>query len=113
MKVSFDKPKTAAAVARAGRKAKHLTQFHGPAVLTESLSKNNTTFRLTFNSRTYERHILNPRHYNSPNTPDVYQLTHDLIVHKEAYVAVKDETPDMYYHIAKITDIGENTVTVH
>ena len=37
-KVSFYKPPTAADVMKAGRKAKHLTQFHGPATITESLS---------------------------------------------------------------------------
>ena len=113
MKVSFYKPPTAADIARAGRKAKHLTQFHGPAVLTESLSKNNTTFKLKFNSRTYERHVMNLRHYNSKEAPNIYQLTHDLVVHKGAYVAVRDETPNIFYHIAKVTNIGEDTITVH
>ena len=42
-KVSFYKPPTAADVMKAGRKAKHLTQFHGPATITESLSNNGTT----------------------------------------------------------------------
>ena len=76
MKVSFYKPPTAADIARAGRKAKHLTQFHGPAVLTQSLSKSNTMFRLKFNSCTYERRIMNLRHYNSNEAPNIYQLTH-------------------------------------
>ena len=33
--------------------------------------------------------------------------THDLVVYKWVYVAVRDETPNMFYHIAKVSDIGE------
>ena len=51
-KVSFYKPPTAADVMKASRKAKHLTQFHGPATITESLSNNGTTFKLEYNGRT-------------------------------------------------------------
>lgn len=43
---------------------------------------------------------MNLRHYNSLDAPDIYHLTHDLVVHKGAYVAVRDETPNVFYNMA-------------
>ena len=113
-KVTFYLPPNDKEAARMGKKPKHMLQYQGPAVITESLSPNNTAFKIKMGGRTYRRNIMHLSHYKSDNVvPAQLQLHIDNTIAVGSFVAVLDNTGDTRYHIAKVIDIGEQTTRLH
>ena len=56
-KVAFYLPPNAEEATRMGKNPKHMLHYQGPATIVESLSPNNTAFKLKCGTRTYNRNI--------------------------------------------------------
>ena len=87
-------------------------QFKGPATIVASLSKNNTTFRLSFKGRNYDRQVLNMSPYRSDDQPQLYRLTDDTTVTIGSLIAVKDESEHTQYHLGQVLEIGDNNAKI-
>ena len=97
-----------------GKNPKHMLQYQGPGVITESLSNNNTSFAIKYNNRTYKRNIMHMSRYTSTkNVPAKLQMYIDNSHNVGSFVAVKDQLDDKNYHLAKILSVDEHTTTVH
>ena len=110
--VAFFIPPTEEEANKANRKAKHLMQFKGPATIVASLSKNNTTFRLSFKGRNYDRQVLNMSPYRSDDQPQLYRLTDDTTVTIGSLIAVKDESEHTQYHLGQVLEIVDNNAKI-
>ena len=97
-----------------GKNPKHMLQYQGPAEIVESLSDNNTAFKLKCGNRTYKRNIMHISPYTSSGrVPAELQLKVDTTVTPNTFVAVLDDSSDKKYHIAKVLDVGERSTTLH
>jgi len=112
-KVTFYRPPSEKEAKTAGRKAKHIMQHRGPAVITHELSPNHTTFRLKYKGRTYERNVINMTPYNSDETPHLYELTLDQTVTAGSFIAALDDDEDKLYHIAEVITVINEQIKVH
>ena len=113
-KVAFYLPPNAKEAARMGKNPKHMLQYQGPATIVESLSPNNTAFKLKVGERSYFRNIMHMSPYTSQEpVPAELQLHVDTTVSVGSFVAVLDNTGDRHYHVAKVTDIGETLTHLH
>ena len=101
--VSLFLPPTEAEAKAAGRKAKHLLFFRGPAVITELLS--NTTYELSYNGRVYYRCFAELRSYKSSDLPV------DLPIANEARMQDNKLTPGNFVSLCDTDD--ENDVHFH
>ena len=115
-KVSFYYPPTQKEAKSAGRKPKHFSHFRGPAIIVASLSSNDTTFRIKFNNRYFERGVINLRPYNSDSIPDLYEVQEVYDVNIGDYIAVIDAVEDQRFnqtfHLSKVIDISDEKYTV-
>lgn len=112
--VAFYLPPNDKEATRMNKKPKHMLQYKGPGIISESLSPNNTAFKIKCGTRTYRRNIMHISPYTSQEVvPAQLQLAIDNTVSVGTYVAVLDNTNDVHYHIAKVLDIGEQTTELH
>ena len=56
--VGFYLPPNDDTVKAMGKRKKHILQYVGPGVIEESLSPNNTSFRIKYKNRHYERNVM-------------------------------------------------------
>lgn len=113
-RVTFYLPPSQQEAERMGKNPKHMLQYQGPGVITESLSNNNTSFAIKYNNRTYKRNIMHMSKYTSTkNVPAKLQMYIDNSHNVGSFVAVKDQLDDTNYHLAKILSVDEHTTTVH
>ena len=112
--VAFYLPPNDKEAQRMGKNPKHMLQYQGPGTIVESLSTNNTAFKIKCNNRTYNRNIMHISPYSSTQrVPAELQLHIDNTVSVGSYVALLDKSTDMKYHIAKVLDVGEISTTLH
>merc|ERR1711998_103596 len=64
-KVAFYLPPDAAEAQRMGKNPKHMLQYQGPGEIVESLSNNNTAFKIKCGNRMYKRNIMHISPYTS------------------------------------------------
>ena len=113
-KVAFYLPPNAAEAQRMGKNPKHMLQYQGPGEIIESLSTNNTAFKIKCGNRIYKRNIMHISPYTATTqVPAELQLRVDNTVTAGSFVAVLDDTNDRRYHIAKVIDVGEQATTLH
>ena len=113
-RVTFYLPPSQQEAEKMGKNPKHMLQYQGPGVITESLSNNNTSFAIKYNNRTYQRNIMHMSKYTSTkNVPAKLQMYIDNSHNVGSFVAVKDQPEDNHYHLAKILSVDEHTTTVH
>ena len=97
-----------------GEKRKHILQYCGPAEIVESLSPNNTSFKLRYKGRHYYRNVMHINKYKAiTEVPAELQIVVDNTVSVGSYVAVLDEDGDHNYHIAQVIDINDRETTLH
>ena len=113
-KVAFYLPPNDQEAKRMGKNPKHLLHYQGPGTVIESLSPNNTSFKIKCHDRTYRRNIMHMSPYTSPDlVPAQLQLHVDQTVSVGTFVAVLDSDDDRHYHIAKVMDIEERTTQLY
>ena len=64
-RVAFYLPPSQQEAQKMGKNPKHMLQYQGPGVITESLSNNNTSFAIRYNNRIYKRNIMHICKYTS------------------------------------------------
>jgi len=112
--VGFYLPPNDDTVKAMGKRKKHILQYVGPGVIEESLSPNNTSFRIKYKNRHYERNVMHMFRYKSPDeVPADLQMQIDNTVSVGSYVAVLDDDEDRNYHIAQVIDITDEITTIH
>ena len=113
-RVTFYLPPNDAEAKRMGKNPKHMLQYQGPGVVVESLSNNNTSYRIKCGTRHYNRNIMHMSPYTSAQEVPAQLMLHiDDTVSVGTYVAVLDKDDDVNYHLAKVLDINENTTSLH
>ena len=113
-KVAFYLPPSDETVKAMGKKRKHILQYVGPGEIVESLSPNNTSFRIKYKNRHYERNVMHMLRYKSPEeVPADLQMYVDNTVSVGSYVAVLDDSEDRHYHVAQVIDITDENTTIH
>ena len=115
--VSFYLPPSEQEALAMGRKPKHLLQYKGPAFVTEKLS--NTTYRIEFEGRKYNRCFSELRLYKSDKLPlDLPMANHELMQQRKVivgnYVALCDSTEpeDDHFHLCKVLRIEDSTAVL-
>ena len=111
--VSLFIPPTEQEAKRAGRKAKHLLYFRGPAMITEVLS--DTTYKLDYEGRIYYRCFSELRPYRSSNLPvdlpianNIQMQEDQLILGNFVSLCDTDDENDVYFHLCKVVAIEDN-----
>ena len=111
--VAFYLPPSDDAVKAMGKKKKHILQYVGPGVIVESLSPNNTSFRIKYKDRHYQRNVMHMLRYRSPDeVPANLQMYIDNTISVGSYVAVLDDSEDRHYHVAQVLDITDHNTTI-
>lgn len=114
--VTFYYPPSQQEAKSSGRKAKHFSHFRGPATIAAALSSTNTTFRLKYNDRYYERSVINIRLFRSNESPNLYEVQNIYEVNIGDLVgvidAVEDESFCQTFHLSKVLDIADDKYTV-
>jgi len=99
---------------RMGKKPKHMLQYKGPGTIEESLSPNNTSFKIRCGTRSYRRNIMHMVKYTSSEEVAAnLQLHMDDTVSVGSYVASIDKDDDSHYHIAQVLNIDETHTELH
>ena len=112
--VAFYLPPSDETVKAMGKKKKHILQYVGPGIIVQVLSPNNTSFRIKYKNRHYERNVMHMLKYKSPDeVPAELQMYVDNTVSVGSYVAVLDDNEDRHYHIAQVIDITDENTTIH
>ena len=112
--VGFYLPPSDETVKAMGKKKKHILQYVGPGEIIESLSPNNTSFRIKYKGRNYERNVMHMLKYRSQDeVPADLQMYIDNTISIGSYVAVKDDSDDDHYHIAEVIDVTDENTTIH
>jgi len=112
--VGFYLPPSDETVKAMGKKKKHILQYVGPGTIVESLSPNNTSFRIKYKGRHYERNVMHMVKYRSSDeVPANLQMHIDNTISVGSYVAVLDDNEDRHYHIAQVIDITDENTTIH
>lgn len=112
--VGFYLPPSDETVKAMGKKKKHILQYVGPGEIVESLSPNNTSFRIKYKGRNYERNVMHMLKYRSQDeVPADLQMNIDNTISIGSYVAVKDDSDDDHYHIAEVIDVTDENTTIH
>ena len=111
--VSIFLPPSEKEAKRAGRKAKHLLFFRGPAIITKILS--NTTYKLDYNDRVYFRCFQELRPYKSCNLPvdlpiaDETGMQEDkLITGNFVSLCDTDDENDVHFHLCEVIAIEDD-----
>ena len=119
-KVAFYIPPTTDQAKAAGRKAKHLPYFRGPAIVVKVLSA--TTYQLEYRGRTYKRNTAELRKYKPAGLPTELPTANDDAIYDTnlvpgKFVALKDtaDPDDTQFSVAKVAsiDADEDTATLH
>merc|ERR1712159_921850 len=85
------------------KKKKHILQYTGPGEIVESLSPNNTSFKIKYKGRHYFRNVMHMNRYKAlGEVPAALQVIHDTTVSVGSYVAVLDNDTDAHYHLAQV-----------
>merc|ERR1711907_381428 len=115
--VSFYIPPTEKEALVMGRKPKHLLQYKGPAFVVEKLS--DTTYRIQFEGRNYNRCFSELRPYKSDKAPlDLPMANHvdmqerKLIVGNIVALCDTDEPEDDHFHLCKVIEIEDDTAVL-
>ena len=75
-----------------GKKQKHMLQYVGPGEITEVLSPNNTSFRIRYQNRYYQRNVMHLSKYTSMNqVPGDLQVALDNEITVGCFIAVLDD----------------------
>jgi len=112
--VGFYLPPSDDTVKAMNKKKKHILQYVGPGTIVESLSPNNTSFRIKYKERHYERNVMHMSKYRSSDeVPADLQMHIDNTISVGSYVAVLDDSEDRNYHIAQVIDITDENTTIH
>ena len=112
--VGFYLPPSDETVKAMGKKKKHILQYVGPGEIIESLSPNNTSFRIKYKGRNYERNVMHMLKYRSlDEVPADLQMHIDNTISIGSYIAVKDDSDDTNYHIAEVIDVTDENTTIH
>ncbi len=112
--VGFFLPPSDDTVKAMGKRKKHILQYVGPGTIVESLSPHNTSFRIKYKGRHYERNVMHMLKYRSMDeVPASLQMNIDNTVSVGSYVAVIDDTEDRHYHVAQVIDITDENTTIH
>ena len=97
----------------AGRKAKHLLFYRGPAIITEVLSS--TTYKLDYEGKTFKRCFAELRPYKSSNLPVDLPIANDMKMQEEKLVPGNfvslcdtDDPEDDHFHLCKVVSIEDN-----
>ena len=109
-KVVFHLPPTAEQAKQLHKHPKHVLQWHGPAVITKSLSNNGTTWRMKYNNRFYERHVKHMFKWTSFHDKDGWIVNDTIGI--GTFVAYRYTNTQPYYHIAQIEDITNDVATL-
>ena len=118
-RVSFYIPPSAEEAELAARKAKHLPQFRGPAVITKIMTP--TTFELRYKGRIYKRCLSELRRYRANSEPllDV-GVAPDSATSFEigSYIAYRDiddpsSEDSKRFHVGKVTNVADGEAHVH
>ena len=97
-----------------GKNPKHILQYAGPGRIVRSLSKNGTSWEISWNGRRYQRNVMHMHHYR----PDQHVLfeqraVHDNSVMVGSFVAVLDTEGDANYHVAKVIKTNRTLTVLH
>jgi hypothetical protein len=112
--VGFYLPPDDKAARAMGKKQKHMLQYVGPGEITEVLSPNNTSFRIRYQNRYYQRNVMHLSKYTSMNqVPGDLQVALDNEITVGCFIAVLDDSDDKLYHVAKVIDITDQHTTLH
>ena len=112
--VGFYLPPSDETVKAMGKKKKHILQYVGPGEIIESLSPNNTSFRIKYKERNYERNVMHMLKYRSlDEVPADLQMHIDNTISIGSYIAVKDDSEDNHFHIAEVIDVTDENTTIH
>ena len=110
--VSLFLPPSEQEAKRAGRKAKHLLFFRGPAIITELLS--NTTYELDYNGRTFYRCFSELRPYKSSELPIDLPIANDIRMQEDKLIPGNfvslcdtDDENDVHFHLCRVTAIED------
>ena len=109
-KVAFHLPPTAEQAKALSKNPKHVLQWHGPAKITESLSKNGTTWRIKYCGSFYERHIKHMYKWQSFQHKEGWILDNTIAI--GTFIAYRYKLTEKHYHIAKIIDITDGIATM-
>ena len=111
--VSLFLPPSEGEAKAAGRKAKHLLFFKGPAIITELLS--DTTYQLDYNGRTFYRCFSELRPYKSKKLPIDLPIANELRMQDGKLVTGNfvslcdtDDENDVHFHLCKVTAIEDD-----
>ena len=118
-RVAFFIPPSAEEAELAARKAKHMPQYRGPAVITEVLSP--TTFTLEYKQRKYQRCLSELRKYRASGDPDIdVGVAPDSATSFErgAIIAYRDtddpEDEDSgRFHLGRVVNIADGEAHLH
>ena len=112
--VAFYLPPNDNEAKRMGKNPKHMLHYQGPGTIVESISDNNTAFKIECNGRMYKRNIMHISPYTATgHVPAQLQLHIDNTVNVGTFVAVLDDDDDTRYHIAKVLEVNEATTKLH
>ena len=112
--VAFYLPPNEDVIKKMHKKKKHILQYSGPGEIVESLSPNNTSFRIKYKNRYYERNVKHIKRYTAlQEVPPELQLPLDKTITVGSYVAVMDEWPGRKYHLGQIIDITDQITKIH
>ena len=111
--VSLFLPPSEGEAKAAGRKAKHLLFFKGPAIITELLS--DTTYKLDYNGRTFYRCFSELRPYKSKKLPIDLPIANELRMQDGKLVTGNfvslcdtDDENDVHFHLCRVTAIEDD-----
>jgi hypothetical protein len=97
-----------------GRRSSHISTWRGPCIVTERLST--TAYQVTEQSsgRQFERVVSNISPYRASLTrsADTYVPIYSDIFEISELIAVRDE-PNSTFYLAKVTDVTDDSITVH
>ena len=111
--VAFFVPPTEKEAKAAGRKAKHLLFYRGPAFITEVLS--NTTYKLDYDGRVYYRCFSELRPYKSNRLPvdlpianNIRMQDNKLVPGNFVSLCDTDDENDVHFHLCKVIAIEDD-----
>jgi hypothetical protein len=107
-------PPTHTQIVCIGRKSNHIVAWHGPCTITRIRSESSYEMTEDCSGRKLQRKIINIRPFRAPaNTPAPH---HDLVsaaaLFPATVIAVRD-TPASAFHLAKVTALNENLLSLH
>jgi hypothetical protein len=109
-KIGFYLPPSAEQAKQLKKNPKHCLQWHGPAIITHSLSRNGTTWRFKYRGSFYERHVKHMHKWTKTNPTTAQVIDNTIAI--GTYIAYRYTNSGTHYHVAKITDITDGVATI-